>query len=188
MFPWENGPPQVALRFPSHPDDDSHQHPKISAPHIDGIPTHNNGLPLGSKLHSFTALAGIALTDQTQDYCGNLVVYPGSHVKVCEKLRQQWDSSAELPMEDRVLGPQPIPGSGWSLHEVYDRITPVQLKLQAGDAVICHYNLIHCVADNRAEEVRMQLYHRVKADQHGPASLLNTWHDYHPVLSDEFNP
>eukprot|EP01036_Dinobryon_divergens_P029993 gene29993-39175_t len=188
-FPWESEghAPQVALRFPSHPDDDSYQPPSISGPHIDGVPTPDNGL-VGSKLHSFTALTGIALTDQTQDYCGNLVVYPGSHVKVGEKLRQQWDGSLHFPVEDRILGPQPIPGSTWSLEEVYGNITPVQLKLQAGDAVICHYNLIHCVAENRGDEVRMQLYHRIRVAQHATASLLHTWHDYHPILHDEFNP
>ena len=181
------GAPQVALRFPSHPDDNSLQHPQLRTPQVNGIPTHNNGL-LGKKLYSFTALTGIALTDQAQDYCGNLVVYPGSHLKVNEKFRQQWDSSADLPMEDRILGPQPISGLRWSLHEVHDTITPVQLKLQAGNAIICHYNLIHCVADNIAEQVRMQLYNRVRVNQYGPASLLHTWHGYHPVLSDEFNP
>jgi hypothetical protein len=36
--------------------------------------------------------------------------------------------------------------------------------------------------------VRMQLYHRIRVAQHGTASLLHTWHDYHPILHDEFNP
>jgi hypothetical protein len=68
------GTPQVALVFP-----------KLHGPrelgvgaHIDGIPTPTNGLQYG-KIHGFTSLIGIALSEQREDFCGNLVVYPGHH-------------------------------------------------------------------------------------------------------------
>ena len=64
--------PQVALIFP-----------KLDGPrtlgkgaHIDGIPTPTNGLPYG-KIYGFNSLIGIALSEQREDFCGNLVVYPG---------------------------------------------------------------------------------------------------------------
>jgi hypothetical protein len=68
----ERYPPQVALVFP-----------KLDGPrsfgegaHIDGIPTPNNGLATG-RMHGFSSLIGIALSDQMEEFCGNLVVYPG---------------------------------------------------------------------------------------------------------------
>jgi hypothetical protein len=83
--------PQVALIFPSIPSNDpSHWMVSKNYAHIDGVSTPTNGVEPG-RLHSFSLLVGIALTNQQDDYCGNLTVFPGSHCKVSEKLYDQWN-------------------------------------------------------------------------------------------------
>jgi hypothetical protein len=75
------GTPQVALIFPKL----SGQRELGAGAHIDGIPTPTNGLQYG-KIHGFTSLLGIALSDQREDFCGNLVVYPGDDVMTNKSL------------------------------------------------------------------------------------------------------
>ena len=89
--------PQVALIFPSIPSNDpSNWTVSKNYAHIDGVSTPTNGVAPG-KLHSFSLLVGIALTNQQDDYCGNLTVFPGSHCKVCENLNYQWNHQVINP-------------------------------------------------------------------------------------------
>jgi hypothetical protein len=107
----------------------------------------------------------------------------GSHHLVNETLQTQWQ-------RDRKLGPG---GDGWDEGEVIPNeirrrlsdasLTPLIVKLGRGDAIICHYLLVHEVAANYGDEIRMQLYLRVKAKEFDNVdSLVEMWRDYRLAL------
>ena len=70
------------------------------------------------------------LTDSPEDDCGNLTVFPGSHVM-------------QIPFQDRVMTP-------------YSR-GAVQLKAKAGDAVIFTHSLWHGPSKNLSQHSRKLL-------------------------------
>lgn len=100
-------------------------------------------------------------------------------------LRRQWDEQAaqNIPEESRNLGP----GCGhWDVtavipNDVKERLNnPFMVKLQPGDAVICHYLLVHEVAPNYEDDIRMQLYARIKSHEyHNTHSMIDMWRDYY---------
>ena len=49
-----------------------------------------------------------------------------------------------------------------SKEELDANSAPLQLHLNAGDVVILHYLLIHCVADNRGSDIRINCYWRMR--------------------------
>lgn len=183
-----DGAPQVAIRFPTHPLQDW-QTPRISNVHIDGIATPNNGLSLETNcLDSFTALVGVALSDQTGPFQGNLVVYPGSHLRMVEFFQTQWTHQVHdgIPEAECVLGPYGEGYGDWGGSSVppgiIDDISPVHVNLRRGDLVICHYQLAHAFSENRSDEPRVNLYYRVKAEDHTNKSLLNLWECYDSIV------
>lgn len=178
--------PQVALRFPQPLADASQPagcgrepvlpHELWHGMHIDGLATADNAVQPGS-LHSFSLLAGCALTDQMVENAGNLVVLPGSHVQMSHVLRSQAQAGVPLgPSEESEL---------WGLGQYVPAectewgSTPLQLRLSAGDVVLCHYLLAHTVAPNLAPTPRANLYWRVAhADHAAPASLVDPRKDF----------
>jgi hypothetical protein len=94
--------------------------------HIDGIPTATNGV---TRYCPFTMLAGVALSDQAADFEGNLVVYPGSHRKVCDGFGKVFaETNTIWAPEER--NPQYFPPGG------VDGIVPKQLHLR-----VCEPNI-----------------------------------------------
>jgi hypothetical protein len=100
----------------------------------------------------------------------------------------QWNEqhSREISERDRKLGPGEF---GWQqggvipneiAQQIKDgKLAPLMVKLRPGDIVLGHYLLVHEVAPNYEDEIRMQLYWRVK-DQgfDNTQSLLEIWRDY----------
>jgi hypothetical protein len=92
---------------------------------------------------------------------------------VNESLCAQW-------RDHQSLGP----GIGnWKERDVFPSDVqlpvPLMIKLEPGDAIICHYLLIHEVAPNYEDEIRMQLYLRVKSSHfHESESLFDLRRDY----------
>lgn len=152
--PWGKGHmPQVAVRFPEDPRFDGLPG-TTTWPHIDGVPTASNGV---GQFSPFTALVGVALSDQLEDFEGNLVVYPGSHQQGCSSFQRQREASGTLwPSGNAAL----VPEGG------IDGIAPLQLHLHAGDAVIAHYLLAHCVAEHRGSDIRINAYWRFTHQAH----------------------
>jgi hypothetical protein len=133
---------QIALRFPGRLDA-----PAVLDPHLDGMYTPSNGVTKG-KIHSFTALVGVALSDVHGPWSGNLTVWPGTHAQYEEYFR------AHGP-ESLLHGMPPI------------RIPePVQLTARAGDAFLLHYQLAHTAAPNFAPHIRYAVYFRVTVPGH----------------------
>lgn len=133
---------QIALRFPTMHDPPSPPHP-----HLDGMSSPNNGVPEG-EIRTFTMLVGIVLSDVPQPYAGNLAVWPGTH-----RLYQQFF---------RRHGPDALL-AGMPNIELPE---PEQLIAQAGDIVLCHYQLAHGVTANLSPKPRYAIYFRLSHVDH----------------------
>lgn len=148
--PWKQGC-QVALRFPQPPQK-GHETPDQRPGthyHIDGMG--------GNQLCPFSLLCGVALSDQTRPEMGNLHVFPGSHLH--EGLHSYYRE--KIDDDDQNEADDTKPDLGQS----------VQVSLRPGDVVLAHQLTAHRVGINTSENIRYQLYYRVKHKCH--AELKN---------------
>jgi len=129
---------QIAIRQ-AHNTDKSYP-PK---PHIDGIGSGLNGLALGSPISNFTALLGVFLTRVNTEFAGNFTVWPGSHHRLEAHFRDRGPQAMLEGMPQLELG------------------QPIQLFVNSGDVVVCHYQLAHTAAVNLSANDRIAIYFRV---------------------------
>ncbi|MEZ4735232.1 MAG: phytanoyl-CoA dioxygenase family protein [Caldilineaceae bacterium] len=151
------GAGQIALRFPTLQDP-----PNPPRPHLDGMHTPTNGVPAGT-IRNFTMLLGIALSDVTTPYAGNLTVWPGTH-HIYEKYFREEGPQALL----KGMPPVEIP-------------QPVQMLAKAGDMIMAHYELAHGVAQNVSPHPRFAIYFRlyhVDHDRHGHETMADIWREW----------
>jgi len=151
---------QIALRFPG-----MQETPAQPGPHLDGMYSPTNGVPKG-KINSFTMLLGIMLSDVSEDFAGNLAVWPGTH-----RIYEQYF---------REHGPESLL-NGMPLIELPQ---PVQLTGKAGDVVLCHYQLAHGVAQNISPHVRYAIYfrlHHVDHDARWKEAMKDIWLEWDGV-------
>jgi hypothetical protein len=156
---YRSSPGQIAIRK-AH----SASHSTEPVPHIDGIPTPDNGLE-GETLHPFTALVGVFLTEVTQEFAGNFTVWPGSHTLLEQHFQQRGKAALTEGMPAIPLG------------------TPVQLLCKPGDVVFCHYELAHAAAVNTSNDDRIAVFFRVTLKDLAASgqrwrSLTNLWHGW----------
>jgi hypothetical protein len=122
----------------------------------------------------------------------------GSHQLVNQTLQRQW--GLQQSQIERKLGPGV---EGWDENAVLPNeirqrlgdgsLAPVVVRLRPGDAVICHYLLVHEVSPNYGSEIRMQLYLRVKDKEFDNCqSMVEMWRDYRslamshaPILDED---
>lgn len=135
---------QIAIRFP-----------ELGEPREPlGTEWHTDGMRQG-RLHPFTLLAGIALSNVPEPLCGNLTVFPGSHVSLQSRLTADGKlcgHNDECYKADSVWGDGTLPDLG----------TPVQLLASRGDLVLAHPNLAHRGGLNFSPDIRYQVYFRIK--------------------------
>lgn len=147
--------PQIAVRFFREGTS-----PAMPTPHVDGLPSPFNGVPKGT-LQSFTLLVGILLSDVTQPYAGNLVVWEGSHESLAQAIGQHGH-------EGMLQGHLPeVPLS-----------EPQHWLGQAGDVVFCHYLLRHSGSVNMTPHPRHAVYFRLahpKHQDHWKECLADPW-------------
>jgi hypothetical protein len=156
------GSAQIALRFPSLQDPPSPPHP-----HLDGMHTPTNGVPSGQILN-FTMLLGVVLSDVSAPFSGNLAVWPGTH-----HLYEQYFQ--EHGWESLLDGMPPV-----------DLPEPEQLTAQAGDVVLCHYQLAHGITPNVSPNIRYAIYFRLYHSEHeaySKESMTNIWLEW-PGMQD----
>jgi hypothetical protein len=132
---WDKG--QIAIRR-AH----NYHEPAKPQPHIDGFSSGLNGLEAG-KIYNHTILVGIFLTPVQSDFAGNFTVWPGSHYTYERYFRERGRRA--------MREPAPTPDIG----------EPVQIKCEAGDVVLAHYQLGHTAAVNTADFDRIAVYFRV---------------------------
>jgi hypothetical protein len=109
--------------------------------HIDGFASGKNGLARG-RVHSFTALVGVFLTPVTARFAGNFTVWPGSHELYAAHFRRRRAAALTEPMPRPPLG------------------EARQLRVGAGDVVVCNYLLGHTAADNVGARDRVAVFFR----------------------------
>jgi hypothetical protein len=141
----EPGFAQLATTFPPWPH-------RPGGPHVDGLsPPGADGQP-----GTFSLLAGVWLTDQSQPDTGNLWVWPGTHLRSGAWLAERGAGALARVAE---LSPGPYPPV-----ELGD---PVQVTGTAGSVVLAHYLLGHNSGphDGRAGP-RHAVYYRLQARGH----------------------
>lgn len=147
---------QIAVRFPLLDDP-----PPALSPHLDGRYSPHNGVPKG-ELHSFTLLVGIALSEVTTDYAGNLVAWPGTH-----RLFEQYfrENGTEFMTRDDSVETLPL-----------EMPQPQMMTARPGDAFFVHYQVAHAAAPNISPHPRYAIYFRLRHVDH-KAQLFETLTD-----------
>ncbi|KAF1324635.1 Protein involved in biosynthesis of mitomycin antibiotics/polyketide fumonisin, partial [Globisporangium splendens] len=153
---------QIAMRFP-----------ELGEPREPlGTEWHTDGMRQG-KLHPFTLLLGIALSDVREPLAGNFTVFPESHRTLQSLLIENGKLEGyddECYKADSVWGDGTLPDLG----------TPVQLLASRGDIVLAHPNLAHRGGLNFSPDIRYQVYFRMKHVEHATLQAearTNLWAD-----------
>ena len=178
---------QIALRFPEIAI--STQNNKeiniLGSENMDkqteGTEWHIDGTRQG-KMHPFSLLVGVAISDQSfSSECGNLIVWPGSHLIVHELMEPPFGTFKEEYqhlygktelfkeyLEAEVSGETKVKSSNTfnskSLGSSY--LEPLSIRLKPGDVVLVHPKVAHCGGRNLSSFNRMQLYFRVSTLYH----------------------
>jgi ectoine hydroxylase-related dioxygenase (phytanoyl-CoA dioxygenase family) len=141
--------------------------------HVPGGPHIDGHAPGQDAPASFTLLAGVLLTDQHQPHCGNLWVWPGSHLAHQRLFQQrgtnvlQSTSGHATALEPPLALPDPIPVLGGR-----------------GDLVLAHFLLGHNKGGNLAPTTRRTIYYRLAASGHRQRwdqTFLDAWTEYPPI-------
>lgn len=137
---------QIALRYPELGD------PPRGA--LSGVGWHIDGMDRGQ--HSpFNLLVGVCLSDQQEEFGGNLCVWPGSHYTLQELIAEQ-----RLPVHPTPEEQEDVSFRLRGLMRI-DLGEPVQLRLRQGDCVLCHQKLAHRGGPNHGPHIRQMVYFRV---------------------------
>ena len=151
------GSGQIALRFPSVQDP-----PPSARPHLDGMYSPTNGVPEGT-IQNFTALLAVLLSDLPEPHAGNFTVWPGTHHRYERYFREHTPQSLLNGMPDI-----PLP-------------EPIQITGQAGDIVLCHYQIAHGVTPNASPHVRYAIFFRLTHVDHEAQkweSMTDIWREW----------
>ena len=148
---------QVALRFPQEA--------------TERLPLrwHTDGLRQGRR-HGFSLLVGVALSDVLEDECGNLLLWPGSHVPIHHATADDSGriDSARLTHFMGIAPPSSEEMHSSSSIHVNDPDLPdlgeaFSLRARRGDIVVMHPDLAHCGGNNYSSSIRYMLYFRLRA-------------------------
>lgn len=154
---------QVAMRFP-----------ELGEPREPlGTEWHTDGMRQG-KLHPFTLLLGIALSDVREPLAGNFTVFPESHRTLQSLLTA--DNGKLEGYDDECYRAESVWGDG----SLPDLGPPVQLLASRGDIVLAHPSLAHRGGLNFSPDIRYQLYFRMKHVEHAalqPQARVNLYAD-----------
>ncbi len=145
---------QIALRFPQRQDFSD-----PPSPHLDGMHTATNGVPEGI-IKNFTLLVGIFLSDVPSPNSGNFTVWPGTH-HLYEQYFREHDPRSLLQGMPNISLPE-----------------PQQIVGEAGDVILCHYQLAHAVAPNFSPHIRYAVFFRlfhVAKEAHKWESMTDIW-------------
>eukprot|EP01006_Ploeotia_vitrea_P019806 TRINITY_DN52049_c0_g1_i1.p1 TRINITY_DN52049_c0_g1~~TRINITY_DN52049_c0_g1_i1.p1 ORF type:complete len:444 (-),score=40.52 TRINITY_DN52049_c0_g1_i1:130-1461(-) len=133
--------------------------------HIDGFDKSKHP----GDVNTFIAVVGVALSDATEDFTGNLAVFPGGHKIAHEEMKQEGGVA--------LLRSQPD-NNAWR-DRVRNRIrgTAQQVKTNVGDVVIFNGLLPHTITPNASPDVRYMVYFRLEHGSRQPisAEVVDMW-------------
>jgi hypothetical protein len=155
---------QLAIRFPIAGD------PELRlGGHLDGRHSPTNGVPK-DDIRNFTMLFGVALSDVTQAWSGNLALWPGTHVLYEQYFREHGFEVL------RKGGKEGMP----SIEEPEAE----QQMAKAGDVFLVHYQVKHGTVTNTSPLPRYAIYFRlnhVDHDQQKFEALTDVWLEWEGV-------
>ena len=137
-------------------------------PHLDG---HNPDED--DKPNSFTLLAGVFLCDESKLDCGNLYVWPGSHLVHAALFRDR--------------GPDALLATRGHITLVDDppRLSaPRAIHAQRGDLLLAHFLLGHNWSGNTSDQIRRIVYYRLTCDGHRERwahTFIDPWAELAPI-------
>ena len=157
---------QIALRFPVPVG----RQPFYEGAHVDGTPTALNAVPHDGRLHGFTVLAGIFLSDVLGPDEGNFTVWPGTHRAMAAWFR---DHGTEIP----------DPEAFFRATEAVAAATtePVGVTGRAGDLLLSHHLLAHANGGHRGPNIRYAVFYRLTSDARdalGDRVLTDPWAEW----------
>jgi len=162
---------QIAIRFPVALGQD----PGMFGAHLDGIPAPLNRVATDGKIHNFTLLAGVFLSDCPMGDHGNFTMWPGTHVETARWLRAH---GTDVSDPDAFFA---------AIRELADRTSqPMQLEVRAGDLVLAHYLLLHSAGRHAGPNIRYAVFFRLETPHHADvadAALTEPWLDW-PAFND----
>jgi ectoine hydroxylase-related dioxygenase (phytanoyl-CoA dioxygenase family) len=154
---------QVALNIPPYDH-------RPGGPHIDG---HVRQHPEQDAPYSFTLLAGIFLTDETDIDQGSVWVWPGSHLVHRNLFRERGTDILMTTGGHITMLPNPPP------------LGPsVPVLGRRGDLLLAHFLLGHNSGGNLTTTTRRMLYYRLGEPSHAEhwqATFLDPLTEYEPV-------
>jgi hypothetical protein len=155
----------IALVFPERSDVGR----SVGGGHIDGLPAAHNGQPNDGRVHTFTLLAGVLLSDLPEPGNGNFTVWPGTHHDMARWFRTHGtniDNPTDTFAECERLS-SANPG--------------VAITGAAGDVVFAHHLLVHCAGCHCGSHIRYAAFFRLQARpgaEQDDLALTNPWHEY----------
>ena len=155
---------QLAIRFPVAGD------PELRlGGHLDGRHSPTNGVPK-DDIRNFTMLLGVALSDVTEAWSGNLALWPGSHVLYEQYFKEH---GFEILRKGGKEGMPPI-----------EEPEAEQQMAKAGDVFLVHYQIKHGTVTNISPLPRYAIYFRlnhVDHDQQKFEALKDIWLEWEGV-------
>ncbi len=151
------------------------QPPGALGPHIDGIPTSLNGVPADGRIHGFTVLAGILLSDMDEPGHGNLTVWAGSHLAMARWFAEH---GTRIPDPDAFIEA--------AARVAYGTAEPVAVTGRAGDLVLAHHLLVHSSGGHAGPGIRYAAYFRLSTaarDDLGDAVVTDPWAEWDAMRS-----
>ena len=122
-------------------------------------------------MQTFNALVGVYLQAVPEEFCGNLVVFPGSHTLVAEATRDpstmdllRREGTFFVDITSRCSHAPHTRAGMLALHDKLPVVSkPLQIIAEAGDVLVAHSSLPHSVAPNVSSSIRYALYFRVNS-------------------------
>ena len=157
---------QIALRFPRLPGIALER----PWPHIDGVASGANGVPNDGKVHNFTILVGVLLSDLPQAGNGNFTVWPGSHRTTASWFAENGTRVADAEAFLREMGELGLASA-----------QAVEVTGHVGDLVLAHHLLLHAGGPNGGPNIRYAVFFRLSTEGHdalGDATLVDPWAEW----------
>lgn len=162
---------QIALRFPQI------NGTKLTEQELNTVEWHTDGHRQG-KYHPFGILMGICLSDCTETFSGNLLIWPGTHLLI-HRTTDELSGRINYDLLAKVLENS----SNKPIEMELDSLNignPIQIKLKAGDIVLMHPDTAHTGGPNYSSTIRSMIYFRVKSLNHAANDKMyrdNMWVD-----------